>query len=537
MNELNGLNELEPMPNKSVSAIASEPKAKKPDPIAENFPLFGLGSLLYGIFFCFCLYKNVSGVTSPLICIATIGYYLLSFKALHIEKKKSDWFYILCTFLLGLSNMMTLNYVILFFNYCGIILLLFVYLIRHFYETRDWNFSKYTSMLILTMCCSISHILDPLFGFRHYMKEKGSKSMGVIVSVLIGLAISVPLLIIICALLLSADAVFRNLADYLFSDLLKMISPGSIFLIIFLTCFGLCASFGILAELVKKHFKEEMPETRVLEPVIAITFTSILTVIYLVFSVIQIMYLFIGNMTLPKGYTYAQYAREGFFQLLFVCLINLILVLICTGRFKENIVLKVILTIICGCTMIMIASSTLRMKLYIDEYALTFLRVFVLVSLLVISLCLIGIVIHIYQKQFPLFSYMLVCVSICYILFSFAKPDYWIATYNVTHSPYATHSYEYLYQLSPDAAPVLSQYGYFDPFTKEEAELFTTWDKFEDHYYTYYQKHRNDPDRKPRNYDMYRSIYRSMYRYKHLNIRNFNVSAYLAGTSIMNRLK
>ena len=55
---------------------------------------------------------------------------------------------------------------------------------------------------------------------------------------------------------------------------------------------------------------------------IAITIAAMLTLLYLVFSVIQIVYLFMGNMTLPSGYTYAKYAREGFFQLLAVSVLK-----------------------------------------------------------------------------------------------------------------------------------------------------------------------------------------------------------------------
>ena len=32
-----------------------------------------------------------------------------------------------------------------------------------------------------------------------------------------------------------------------------------------------------------------------------------------------------------QGYTYARYAREGFFQLLFVCILNVIIVLLGSG--------------------------------------------------------------------------------------------------------------------------------------------------------------------------------------------------------------
>ena len=45
--------------------------------IVENFPVFGLTSFLYSIFFCFCIYKNAASYTSFLLCIATIGYFYL----------------------------------------------------------------------------------------------------------------------------------------------------------------------------------------------------------------------------------------------------------------------------------------------------------------------------------------------------------------------------------------------------------------------------------------------------------------------------
>ena len=48
---------------------------------------------------------------------------------------------------------------------------------------------------------------------------------------------------------------------------------------------------------------------------------------YVLFCIIQIFSLFLGKMQHPAGYTYARYAREGFFQLLFVCMINVCLVL------------------------------------------------------------------------------------------------------------------------------------------------------------------------------------------------------------------
>ena len=168
-------------------------------------------------------------------------------------------------------------------------------------------------------------------------------------------------------------------------------------------------------------------------------------------------------MQLPKPYTYAEYAREGFFQLLFVCLINLVLVFVCLGRFKENKALKAILTIISLCTYIMIASSAMRMLLYIQYYDLTFLRFFVLWALIAIFFLMTGILIHIYKEMFPLFSYCITVVTVLYIAFSFSRPDYFIAKYNIaqmlekerTESERPDYDTLYLLGLSADAAPAI----------------------------------------------------------------------------------
>ena len=100
-------------------------------------------------------------------------------------------------------------------------------------------------------------------------------------------------------------------------------------------------------------------------------------------------------MRLPEGYTYSSYARQGFFQLLAVCIINLIIVLVCLGFFRESRVLKGILTVISLCTYIMVASSAYRMILYIQICQLTFLRIIVLWALAVTALVLGLSLIHI----------------------------------------------------------------------------------------------------------------------------------------------
>ena len=71
------------------------------------------------------------------------------------------------------------------------------------------------------------------------------------------------------------------------------------------------------------------------------------------------------------------------------------------------------------------------MILYISSYHLTFLRVFVLWTLLMIAFVMIGVITRIYKKKFGLFRYLLVVLTVGYIGFSMSHPDFWIAKYNL----------------------------------------------------------------------------------------------------------
>ena len=178
----------------------------------------------------------------------------------------------------------------------------------------------------------------------------------------------------------------------------------------------------------------DLPDTRRGEPVLAITVTGLLALLYLLFSGIQIAGLFLGQLRLPEGYTYAMYAREGFFQLLAVSLLNLVIVLFCMGFFRESKVLKGVLTVMSLCTFVMIASSAMRMIIYIRYYYLTYLRILVLWGLALLALLFAGVVIQILKEDFPLFRYHMAVAAVLYLALSFAHPDYIIAKVNLANA-------------------------------------------------------------------------------------------------------
>ena len=82
---------------------------------------------------------------------------------------------------------------------------------------------------------------------------------------------------------------------------------------------------------------------------------------------------------LPRGYTYADYAREGFFQLCAVCAINGLLYLfvsLFTKKGQGEGVRKALLTVLCLCSLVLAATAFSKMVLYVRTYGLTPKRVY-----------------------------------------------------------------------------------------------------------------------------------------------------------------
>ncbi len=428
-----------------------------------NFPFFGIASAVYAVFYTFCMYRNYSGITLPFFIAGSLLFGFLCMQKLEISVKKDALFYVIGLMLLSISSFCTDDGTILFFNRAGIFLLLICLCIHQFYEDKEWDFGKYFCAVFQTIFGTVGSIARPFVDWIAWRKQSEKKENSKGLYILLGLSIAGPLILLVGILLLSSDYVIWDM----FCKAFENIQLIHVFDMLFIPMTFICmffAAYGIIAYLSKKKICQEVRDKRCCEPVVMITITGLLSVIYVFYSLIQILYLFIGKMSLPEGYSYAEYAREGFFQLLLVCIFNLVLVLISIRYFKKSKVLKIILTIISACTYIMLASSALRMIMYIRFYYLTFQRILVLWTLAVLFILLTGLTVTIFIERFPLFRYSILVVTVCYLILSFAHPDYWIAKINTQNigqvrneffegEPY--EDYHYLDSLSLDAASVV----------------------------------------------------------------------------------
>lgn len=439
----------------NYAAYGENPEEKRTR--AVLFEALFLPTLLYALLYTFFLYKNFSSITMPLFVITTVVYCFYCLKKVGINRKAGSYFYFAIMFLLAISSATTGSTPIIVINTIGIFLLLVCMLLHNFHEDTHWTFGKYFTSIFMAIFGAIGSIGDPFCDVSSYQKRNKNKRHTQALYILIGICVAIPLLTIIVLLLYYADAVFAQFIR----DLLEMLNPATIAGILLTFLFAWFSAYCGFRFLGKRQITDECKDHQNFEPLIAITILAMVSVVYLFFSVIQILYLFWGKMQLPDSYTYAAYAREGFFQLLFVCILNVAIVLFVLAFFRKNIALNILLAIISCCTYIMLASSAFRMYLYVQNYNLTFLRILVLWGLVLIALLLVGILIQIFWKKFPLFQYGLVVVCLCYLALSFSHPDYWIAKYNLAHMENmsaANMDYRYLENLSSDAAPVIAKY-------------------------------------------------------------------------------
>ena len=92
----------------------------------ENFRFFGGMSILYGLVFAFCLYRNLNGITLPVCVAVTIWFGLLFMKQIHFTLQRRSIPYLAGMMLLGISSAYTSSRFFECFNLLGILLLFLV---------------------------------------------------------------------------------------------------------------------------------------------------------------------------------------------------------------------------------------------------------------------------------------------------------------------------------------------------------------------------------------------------------------------------
>ena len=307
-------------------------------------------------------------------------------------------------------------------------------------KTKWSDFLKKIGYVFGGMFESISDVIDT---FKIPEDKKDNKSLEKVKKIGKSFLIAIPIILVVLILLMSADQVFERIFDKVFLDLskvlsldgiIKLISRLSVILITFLLC------GGFIVNLVKDNtmFTKEDEDTKISVKFENLTINMILTilnVIYLIFSFIQITNLFMNTSNDPN-FDYSSYARQGFFQLMFVSFINFVILIVAninkTEKTKsQKMYNKIMSLLIILFTLIIIVSAFYRMNLYQETYGYTYLRIFVDFVLISEALISIPIIIYLLGKKIDILKSGIVIVSFMFVLLNFMNIDNFIAEKNI----------------------------------------------------------------------------------------------------------
>ncbi len=176
---------------------------------------------------------------------------------------------------------------------------------------------------------------------------------------------------------------------------------------------------------------------RAISPLTVAVATVPLLLVYIIFFISQWQY-YVAGFTgeLPDGFSYASFAREGFFQLCTVSVINLgmIVAAIAVTKRKDDrpsVLLKILTPLYSVSTLVLIATAVAKMVMYIDTYGLTQKRVYATWFMAVIAVLFILIAVG---RFVPRMKTVFVCTAVCVVMFaglSLCNVNGIIANYNV----------------------------------------------------------------------------------------------------------
>jgi len=261
--------------------------------------------------------------------------------------------------------------------------------------------------------------------------------------VLVGIVIAIILLIIVVPLLETADAGGFGMITGFFREHLRFNSFDQIIYMI-ITIPVAAYLYGLVSGAAHKKGLDIINIEDAQKNVRALRFASPTTiyivlgavcVVYLVFVLSQIPYFFSAfTGSTPDGWlSYAEFARQGFFELVWIASINLVLLLISNILSKspriQAPVLKIFNIVLAVITLLLIATAFSKMALYISTFGLTMRRL--LPCLFMVFLLFVFAAIIAMQKwHFSIMRFALIVGAIMITGMSLANPDAMVVRYN-----------------------------------------------------------------------------------------------------------
>lgn len=292
--------------------------------------------------------------------------------------------------------------------------------------------SSFSDFFYTAFASSFGKIGQGMYALFHLEKKEGSKRGKSVAKALIGLAVALPVVIVLLILLSSGDQAFHGMIDGISFEkfpekLLTLFFAVPVFIFLYSQLFSLPDC--------KREKKEESKKG--LDPIILTFFLVGVSLVYVAYLFSQLAYFFSGFMGfLPDGFTYAEYARRGFFELSAVSVINIVIVILADAFSKKKdgrlpLSVKLLSLFLCVFSLVLAGTEIAKMKMYMDSYGLTRLRILTTIFMIFLAVVFLALMVHIFVRKFPYFKTAVVVGMLLTIAMNFVSVDRMVANYNV----------------------------------------------------------------------------------------------------------
>ena len=407
-----------------------------------------IGSLLFSILASILFWGQALGLNVFLFVLPVMCFVIFLLERYHKIKNRKGYCLLLNIVLLAITYMVYQNQFFQMMNLIIIFLLYHVMLIwlmnkqykLEFLVRRVFTFIFKPFQYIGKACKTIGMCFP-----KKETKRQFGPSLKSFQSIILGIGISIPIVIVVIILLCSADDTFAGniigIGNYfiqwlrnIFFNNFGFTTFARLLSIVVVTIYFICCILNLLKRNPWKIGEEKHKKIQV-ESTIFNTILTILNLIYFAFCSIQIQKLWNIEFA-PNEFNYANFAREGFFQLMAVSIINFVMIIITTTNKKQSTKMqiyyrKIMNIILAVATIIILISAFIRMNLYGEVYGYTLLRILVYFALITETILIMPTFVFICNDKFSPWKTYFVIITVMYLVMNFSNINQIIAKQNV----------------------------------------------------------------------------------------------------------
>jgi hypothetical protein len=308
--------------------------------------------------------------------------------------------------------------------------------------------------------------LRVIIGYVRWSEVLNRQSSRRPLAVVRGVVLALPLLLLFGGLLAAADAVFATIMKRVFmpdgSIVGAILSHAPLFALFSWLVAGYLR--GVLVGKKSSGLVQRVSSPQKLSRIDVGVMLGLLDLLFLVFVLVQLRYLFGGAslVNIKPGLTYAEYARSGFFELVTVAALALLLLLIAGWLLRrenpqDEQLFRALALIQVLLLFVIMASALERMVLYQREFGQTELRLYTTAFMGWLGLVFVWFVATVLRGHRERFAFgTLVAGAIALAFLYVVSPDRVIARANLARAA-AHKSFDatYVNSLSADAVPTL----------------------------------------------------------------------------------